>query len=141
MSRKEPLLEDIAPEYSDMDDVTAASLAKHYAAEALVDHHTRILIDPLANPALSDDWKRALRQERQGYAYSLMLRNASAFAGDHFADRLAKMLWSVKNEMSDYAEDLVIWLEDDGVDVGTLAAMGRLSRERLDVLHGKRGES
>jgi hypothetical protein len=129
-SDSDPLLEDIAPGFEHMEDVTADGLVAHHAAEALVNHRLRLKLNPHFD---SRDWKKALAAATHHYGVALLLHEIQEYAGVHIADVIARKLWFAWNETDDdeCTNDLEAWLTESDIDPSILTKMADVSHARL----------
>jgi hypothetical protein len=119
-----PTLNDIAPYPEDLTEVTAKGMAKHFAANALVNHRLRLKLDPFDDGRA---WRIALRDADYGRDVSMLLRKLVEHAGAGVADAVARRLWAERNDGDDEATDLKEWLAGDGIDCGVLEEMAQFA--------------
>lgn len=119
-----PTLNDLAPYPEDLREVTARGMAKHFAANALVNHRLRLKLDPFADARA---WRIALRDAEYGRDVSMLLRKLVEHAGAGVADAVARRLWAERNDGDDDATDLREWVTEEGIDYSALEEMAEFA--------------
>ncbi|MEO3856130.1 GIY-YIG nuclease family protein [Acrocarpospora sp. B8E8] len=120
------LLEDVAPLYEEVESVTARSMAKHYAADALVQHLLRYKLDSRTGPI---DWQEALHRSRHAFRMTFLLRSLIALVGEEAADAVARDLWD--DRCGEYGDELNRWVIEDGIDPAVLFDMARRAHQQI----------